>query len=81
VREDGSTYGESDWFCTTNCGETLCLKGSGTATGADENGGIPMRVINHYQSNSKFFSELHGAALVEEYYAKNGGTTVTKLWH
>jgi hypothetical protein len=53
VREDGSTYGESDWFCTINCGETLCLKGSGTATGAHENGSIPMRVINHYQSNSK----------------------------
>ena len=81
VRTDGSIYGEGDGVCTTECGQTLYLKGSGSATGADENGNIPMRVINHYRTNSEKFADLNGAALVGEYDVKADGTTVMKLWH
>ena len=81
VRTDGSIYGEGDGVCTTECGQTLYLEGSGSATGADENGNIPMRVINHYRTNSEKFADLNGAALVGEYDVKADGTTVMKLWH
>ena len=81
VRTDGSIYGEGDGVCTTECGQTLYLKGSGSATGSDENGNIPMRVINHYRTNSEKFADLNGAALVGEYDVKADGTTVMKLWH
>jgi hypothetical protein len=81
VRTDGSIYGTGDGVCTTECGQTLHLKGSGSAAGPDENGSIPMRVINHYHTNSEKFADLNGVALVGEYDVKPDGTTAMKLWH
>lgn len=81
MRTDGSIYGVGDRVCTIECCQTLYLKGSDSATGADENGNIPMRVINHYHTNSEKFADLNGAALVGEYDVKVDGTTVMKLWH
>jgi hypothetical protein len=77
----GCIYGVGDRVCTTECGQTLYLKGSGSATGADENGNNPMRVINHYHTNSEKFADLNGAALVGEYDVKVDGTAVMKMWH
>jgi hypothetical protein len=81
VRNDGSIYGGGDGVCTTECGQVLYLKGSGSAVGSDENGNIPFRVINHYHTSSDKFADLNGAALVGEYDVKPDGTTVMKLWH
>jgi len=81
VRNDGTVLGGGDGVLTTECGQTIYLKGSGSAAGADSAGNIPFRVINHYHTSSEKFSDLNGIAVVGEYDVSAEGTTVAKMWH
>ena len=67
MRNDGSIIGGGDGVMTTECGNTIYLKGSGSATGVDSSGTIPLRLINHYHTLSEKFADLNGIAVVGEY--------------
>jgi len=80
VRNDGTILGGGDGVMTTECGNTLYLKGSGSAIGVDASGTTPFRVINHYHTSSEKFSDLNGKAVVGEYDVSGDGTTDAKMW-
>ena len=81
VRNDGTVIGGGDGVMNTECGNTIYLKGSGSAAGADSAGGIPFRVINHFHTHSEKFADLNGIAVVGEYDVSAEGTTNAKMWH
>ena len=81
MRNDGSIIGGGDGVMTTECGNTIYLKGSGSATGVDSSGTFPFRVINHYHTLSEKFADLNGIAVVGEYDVSPEGTTDAKMWH
>ena len=81
VRNDGTVIGGGDGVMTTECGNSIFLKGSGSAVGADSAGAIPFRVINHFHTHSEKFADLNGIAVVGEYDVSAEGTTNAKMWH
>jgi hypothetical protein len=74
-RNDGSIYGGGDGVLTTECGEVVFLKGSGSACGRREDGAIEFKVINHQQTQSEKLREYNGTACVGTYLVEADGTT------
>ena len=52
-RFDGSIYGSVDGVMQTECGEVINMKGSGSAAGANPDGSVPFKVINHHHTKRK----------------------------
>ncbi|MDB4651777.1 hypothetical protein OAG06_02015 [Verrucomicrobia bacterium] len=78
-RNDGSIYGQGDGVMTTECGETIYLKGSGSAPGKESDGIVKFKVINHHHTASSKFKHINGAAGVGIYSVSPEGKTTAEF--
>ena len=78
-RNDGSIYGQGDGVLTTECGEVIYLKGSGSAPGKEADGGVIFKTINHHHTASEKFKHLNGVAGVGIYNVSPEGKTTAQF--
>jgi len=78
-RQDGSIYGQGDGVLTTECGEVVYLKGSGSAGGKQADGSVQFKIINHHHTASSKFAHVNGAAAVGVYHVAADGQTSAKI--
>ena len=74
-RNDCSIYGQGDGVLTTECGEVIYFKGSGSAQGKEADGGVIFKTINHHHTASAKFKHLNGVAGVGIYKVPPEGKT------
>ena len=78
-RNDGSIYGQGDGVLTTERGEVIYLKGSGSAQGKEADGGVIFKTINHHHAASAKFKHLNGVAGVGIYNVSPEGKTTAQF--
>ena len=78
-RQDGSIYGQGDGVLTTECGEVVYLKGSGSAAGKEADGSVKFKIINHHHTASSKFAHVNGAAAVGTYHVSADGKTSAQI--
>ena len=64
---------------TTECGEVIYLKGSGSAPGKEADGGVIFKTINHHHTASEKFKHLNGVAGVGIYNVSPEGKTTAQF--
>lgn len=64
---------------TTECGEIIYLKGSGSAPGKESDGIVKFKVINHHHTASSKFKHINGAAGVGIYSVSPEGKTTAEF--
>lgn len=79
-RQDGSIYGQGDGVLTTECGEVVYLKGSGSAAGKEADGSVKFKIINHHHTASSKFAHVNGAAAVGTYHVSAEGQTSAQIY-
>ena len=78
-RNDGSIYGQGDGVMTTECGEVIYLKGSGSAPGKEADGSVKFKIINHHHTGSSKFKHINGTAGVGVYIVSAEGKTTAQI--
>ncbi len=80
TRPDGSIYGEGEGVMTTQDGDVLQLKASGSAQAAAPGGTINFRVITFAHTASVKYADLNSIGLVGHHDVTADGSTVGKGW-
>ena len=80
IRPDGSIYGEGEGVMTTQDGDVIQLKGSGSGQAAAPGDTINFRTINFAHTASVKYADLNSIGLVGHYDVASDGSTVSKYW-
>ena len=80
IRPDGSIYGEGEGVMTTQDGDVIQLKGSGSGQAEAPGGTINFRTMLHAHTASAKYADLNSIGLVGNYAAAADGSSVNKNW-